>query len=432
MLSILAMAVAVVMLPAATAGSAPKTPAPGKNFSLVVETSEPRGFDDTSYEVTLTNLTGTQQVGSANIDFPAQLAITGEPRIGSTPVERVGQQLQPRNLDLPPGASVTITLGLRMPCVGPTGTWTAVAKQSNDFSGSGNDLTLAPTGNRLVTGVEGSCKLRFRDQPASARENAAITSAAFDPGGDPVTVETLDATGVPTVAFGGSVRIFSAPVGSAPGGSPLATVTAVDGVAPFADISIAASGNYRLHANADGLVDADASSSFQIVDVANSCAPGPGNCKAEVGNATLDGTVTEGDGLALLSLNLGVDPMSSTGCAGYVPPGPNYFEFELFDVTGTKTITLSYTKAEMKGRGPSSLEVCFASPQSFVAKDGSLAPAFDYDGPGPGTTGFAGLLPDCPVSPAGPCVLDRATSPGGAGATITAFAPASLGDPRTH
>ncbi len=91
----------------------------------------------------------------------------------------------------------------------------------------------------------------------------------------------------------------------------------------------------------------------------------------------------------------------------------------------------------MKNRSPSSLEICFAvpGPDGFVAKNGSPAPPFDYDGDSAtgtgGNEGFAGLLPNCPQTPVAPCVLSRTGTSGG-GAIITAFAPASLGDPRLH
>jgi hypothetical protein len=301
------------------------------------------------------------------------------------------------------------------------------AKQSNDFSGSGNDLTQ--TGDVPVTALTGSCKLRFRAQPASAREREFITSVPFDKAGAPVSVETLDATGVFTKSFNGTVSVFSAPVGSPPGGNALGSGTAVDGVATISGISIAASGDYNLYAKAAGVTDSDASSAFQIVDLATPCTQG--NCKAQLGAATLTGTVSEGSGLALLTQNLGIDPLKAPGCAGYEAPTTDYFEFQLFGVAGTKTVVLSYSKAAMKGRGPSSLEVCFAALEVFKAKDGLDAQAFDYDGPGPGTTGFAGLLPDCPLTPPGPCVVDRSPT-GGGGASITAFVPDALGDPRMH
>ena len=100
-------------------------------------------------------------------------------------------------------------------------------------------------------------------------------------------------------------------------------------------------------------------------------------------------------------------------------------------MTGVKTIVIEYTKGAMKRRSPSSLEVCWGSPQGFQAKNGLPAPAFDYDGdPANGDEGFAGLLPDCPLDPPGPCVSDRSPLPGG-GATITATDP-SAGDPRMH
>jgi hypothetical protein len=52
------------------AGSAQGAPKQGKDFSMVVKSSEPRGFTDHAYTITLKNETGTQQMGSADVTLP--------------------------------------------------------------------------------------------------------------------------------------------------------------------------------------------------------------------------------------------------------------------------------------------------------------------------------------------------------------------------
>ena len=92
--------------------------------------------------------------------------------------------------------------------------------------------------------------------------------------------------------------------------------------------------------------------------------------------ASLTGTDVTGDGSALLSLKLGVNPLSSTGCIGYTPPGGrtgnDYYEFRLFQAEADTTFVMQYSKAAMGKRTPSSLEACFAAPGPVVRRQGRL------------------------------------------------------------
>ena len=124
LLTIGALALAATALPVATAGSVPKPkPAPGKLYSFVVERHEPKGFTDHAYTMTLANHTGTQQLGSADIGLPAALAILRDPsdlplisldRPGTWTLN--GSTLELRNLGVPAGESVTVTIEAQMPC----------------------------------------------------------------------------------------------------------------------------------------------------------------------------------------------------------------------------------------------------------------------------------------------------------------------------
>ena len=415
----------LVLAAAAALPAAPALGAPSKPFRMDVESPQWAGVTDASYAVTLKNETKTQELGSADITVPEQITIVDRNGIAGS-----GNVLELRNLALPPGGSATITLGLRMPCVAGSYDWSVRAKQSNDLSGfPGNDL--GPVSGTRSTTVQGSCGLRYVDQPAGAEKGAQIRAAAFVPTSTRlVTVEALDGSPAPQRLnwFTGTIDLrLVQPTAGVLTPSPASGAT-VGGLASFPDLSIDRSGNYNLRASttAAGFTGVD-SNPFQVIDDVGDCSAS--NCKAQVAGRQSTSTLTGAavTGFALLSLNLGTPPE----CAGYTPPTSDYYEFQLVGTAGDKTVLASFSKAAMKsfGGGHSALEICFAAPQSFTATTGPPA-AFDYDGdPGNGAEGFVGLLPDCAATPAGPCILDRASA-GGGGAEVLFFVPAAWGDPR--
>jgi hypothetical protein len=421
--------VAVVALLAAALPTAPAAAAPNKPFAMdVAPTIEWAGVTDGAYSVTLTNQTATQELGSADIAIPTAFTVVGAPSSGAV---TSGNVLQLRNLDLQPGGSVTVTLGLRMPCVAGDYSWGVEAKQSNDFSGPPGNALGPISGNRVTT-VRGNCKLRFVDQPASAEKNAQIRADAFQPtSAHLVTVEAIDGSPSPQrlTWFTGTIDVRL--VQSGPGKltpSP-ASSAATAGLVSFGSLAIDESGNYNLRAttSAAGFSAGD-SATFQVIGVVERCRPS--DCRAQIAGAdttsTLLGTPTAGDGFALLSLELGTVPV----CAGYTPATGDFYEFGLSGVTADKTIVAAFGRAAVKkAGGQSKLEICFAAPQAFGAKTGPAVP-FDYDGDSAnGDEGFVGLLPDCPRTPTGPCILGRGPT-GGSGAELRFFVPAAWGDPR--
>ena len=105
----------------------------------------PAGMTIEHFTVTLRNDTKTQKLGSANVTPPQGFTVTSTPTVdrGTLLAPLPDGTLRLRDLYVAPGKTVTLTLDLRLPCVtGPaTFAWTIDAKQSNDYNGTGNDLT---------------------------------------------------------------------------------------------------------------------------------------------------------------------------------------------------------------------------------------------------------------------------------------------------
>jgi hypothetical protein len=400
----------------------------------------PAGMTIPSFTMTLRNDTGTQQLGSANVTVPATFAIASAPTVDrGTLLAPSGNTLRLRNLDVAPGGTVTVALDLRLPCVsGPaTYAWAAQVKQSNDFNGTGNDLTPPPAA-AFQNVVTGACALRYvaGGAPAGAVKDQQIRADAFQPvGADLVSVEAVDGR---SPALAERLGWFSGPVALALGetiypgqlvGSP-DPVFASAGVARFSTASITAAGVYTLRASttAGGFAAGDPralSAAFQIVDVAGACAA---ICSATLGATSITGAAGTDTGLVLLSRNVGPDP----SCAGYRPPVADaWYEFQV-TAQRDKTIVVNYTKPQIRAlKNAGALEICFATPgpDPFPTKNGAAAP-FDYDGDG-AAEGFVGLLPNCPATRTHACVTERGNLKGG-GAFIEFFVPSDLGDPRYH
>jgi hypothetical protein len=444
------MVVVVAALFATLVLAAPAAAVPSKPYSVAFSATPvppgvsipgamPAGMTIANFTVTLRNDTRTQELGSANVKPPAGFTIVPTP---STPSVNRGNLIAPladgtqqlRDLNLAPGESVTLTLDLQLPCPSGSYAWTMSAKQSNDYNGTGNDLTN-PSPSARTNVVTGACALRFvaGATPAGAGKNLQIRADAYQPDSlDLVSVEAVDGR---APALAQRLTWFTGAIALALGDTDYpgqlvqsGPISAGAGVASFSTLSITAAGVYTLRAStgAAGFATGDPRSEspeFTIVDVVSQCAT---LCAASLGATKITGGPGAA-GILVLSSNLGENPT----CAGYVPPiGSSWYEFEL-TAQRVKTILITYTKSQMKVlKNASALEVCLSTPlgEPFTAKNGPAAP-YDYDGDG-SLEGFIGLLPTCGAGP-GPCVSDRSPVSGG-GASIEFVVPPEIGDPRYH
>jgi hypothetical protein len=103
-----------------------------------------------------------------------------------------------RNLNLPPGGMITVTLAATTPPLSTPGCttnqpcfWSDEAKQSNDFSGTGNDLNPDSTSAYgTVTNSTASCPKKQGCSTALADGGTAAGSPTGSPGSVSVTINT--------------------------------------------------------------------------------------------------------------------------------------------------------------------------------------------------------------------------------------------------
>jgi hypothetical protein len=179
--------------------------------------------------------------------------------------------------------------------------------------------------------------LAFVTQPSATAARGAITPA--------VRVQVVDHEGRPVTSSAASVSLA---LGANPGGGTLAgtlTVTAVGGIATFADLSIDRHGNgYTLSATSNDLETAE-SAPFEITANAVTTFSGPsatgtGMVTVSFSGGGLDCTFVE---TALLGRPPGADPMPSEAPPRLVfPHGMLHFEVGGCDPGAELTFTVTY------------------------------------------------------------------------------------------
>src|SRR5262245_60971763 len=319
--------------------AAPAFAAKRKNYSASISATTAFGGNSVTLSITITNLVTSQQnLGSANVTIPSGFTFVAfgaqTPPPGKTwlPPVLSGNVIQLRNPGpsdsnaLSPGQSLTAQVTVITPCPPNTSyTWVTKAKQSNDFSGNGNDFTRVGSDPSVTVTVGCPDHVAFGQQPTGTIAGQTI-NAGLNPAG--VTVRVEDAIGQlvtnSTAAVG--VSIASGP-GTLFG---TASVNAVGGVATFSDLAIDQAGTYTLLAQSAPLTSAT-SNSFAITGVAGKCDQTP--CGTATGVHATAEDVTVGSvnvpvgtclGVCFVSLDEGTGAFCDGPCAGntiiLVPP----------------------------------------------------------------------------------------------------------------
>jgi hypothetical protein len=148
--AVIAVALAVAVLPAAGISAS------GKPFSASISPPSAPAGSTLPYSYGITNLAGTQPLGSAHITIPSGWSVDPNSVAASGPAgktwsadvnpatSQIEVDAQTQGDRLANGQTVTVTFSATVGCAAPTPSpWPIAVKQSNNFLGSGNDFALS-------------------------------------------------------------------------------------------------------------------------------------------------------------------------------------------------------------------------------------------------------------------------------------------------
>jgi hypothetical protein len=360
LVTILSLVMAAVPV-AATGGS-------GAAYRADIAPAGAKAGTSKSLVVTVTQLSGShdKKARSVRVTAPDGIEITGaSAKKGSTDVSVSSSASSATVTSIPfsgAGQTATITLQVAIPCgVGGTKTWTVVAKNSQDFSGSAT-LTQDPA-SQLSTSIS-RCSLAFVEQPVDAARDTVITSVTADPSGTPIKVRLRDGNGDPASQAGVTISVAIVSGTGDPGaslGGDTSDPTNSNGVATFAPTIDGSANGYRLIATASGIIDSDPSSAFDIDDVAVVCS---GSCSGTSSQGATTATVGASSSGGTLTFSLGegaVDCNNKTNLWYKSTSAP--VEWNVTQGTGRTTVEIELDRSAVTK--PFLLyEVCFSSPES--------------------------------------------------------------------
>ena len=366
------------------------------------------------FNISLTNESSRQDLGSANITVPTGLTPLSVSGLNKGTATVSGDLIELRSLDIDPQQAREFSVFTTPPppeCSPVSYVWGIQAQESSDFQGDSDDYFAVDPNSQLTTTVStGSCYLAFVAEPQDAQRLSGISSQAANPGGPPieVAVESGGST-VPLTGVGISLAFTS---GTGTANATLAgTVSAFtsSGLASFSYPSTSSSGlGYTLTATAapsNWSIAPGTSTPFDVFDFLTTCTASA-TCTGTASNSSTAGTQgattssvsSSGGSGGLLEISV---LTTQIYCSGYTAASATV----LSDVTGTggtATVTLEIGKALVDAspnNGASFYQVCIQFPTSSGIK---------FTGPsGPVAPGDAGLLPDCSSTTPAPCVSTR-------------------------
>ena len=360
----LVLALATVVIAVASAQAAP---ALKKNYTVSITPGLAAPGSTGSYTLTLTNSGGSQSLGSANIEVPSgftDVAVISPSMPGWSMSKSNPQEIQWRagtssNAIQPGGAKSTATLTVTAASHGSFSgtcsstspwTWTSAAKQSNDFSGTGNDFT--PTADASLT----VAALAFTTQPVQTLSKAILPAVE-------VTLQDDCGTTLSSVPGDVGVSLGNNPSeGTLSGGTPQALSSG--GVATFKGLTIDASGvGYTLLATPGSSLNIDPSapsSPFNIIDTLCTHIGGSPTCTASNPNTTVSVPVPAGSAQTALSVGNPTEPPRRCPTTGTLTQVGSVVTIapQSYPTRATVSVTLVYAASVATTPGTSSYVVC--------------------------------------------------------------------------
>lgn len=334
--------------------------------------------------------------------------------------------------------TVTVTTPASAGC---NTTWATEVKQSNDFSGSGNDFNV----NSVSTPTTGSDSLVWTVDAADVQVKTPMVNSAVSPASAP-KVSVLDPCGHVDTSYNQTITATDA--STDPADTPTAisfAVAASAGVATFPAISYTNYGyDHTLQATAPGTQCNNTCDSalFHVYQVLVPCST-DGTTTCGTKNPVFDGgnttglTVTGGADKTPANLTIDVAPpnvdLGTCNQPTNLPLEPAIGKVVSLNVgTRTKTGVLEITKNffnQNPNNGTPFMDICLDVPANtlptFQDKFGQTVPRTVTIGTTT-TTYTSGLLQDCSTLVGPPCVSNRKKNAGNEFITFTLPA----GDPR--
>jgi hypothetical protein len=411
------------------------------DYALVTSPATATGSSPTRFDLALTNASSPGlNLGSAKFRAPPGFKVLKAwlPRGARGRVTVAGSVVALRRLGLESSATLHVRVTATAParCKVYSSTWGSAAWEGENFNVRG--LIRDNARSISKTTVKGPCALRFVTEPATAIAAQHITGAAGDPSGTPVAVEIVDGKGKVVRSSRASVTIGirDNPTGATLRGTR--TVRAVHGVARFVDLSLSTPGNgYRLRASSPRLPSAS-SRPFDVGSTVATCAQNQ-ICQTKLSTTASSFAITaraDPGAPNAGTLSESVDVGTPLECSGYTQEDSHWWDFSMSSANRSKIITYTIKVPLIPLSGTleailNETQACFGALAEFTTKSGLPAPARVLPD---GSSGFIGLLPDCPV-PTGPCVVSRQStldlsSPIGFDIVLTLYVPEGLaGDP---
>ena len=394
-----------------------------------------------SFAVTLQNTTPQQSFASAEVRLPTgRLAAPSATAPGAaawdvTPVSTATEDVYLLTAGsapaIAPGERLTLTFAVTASTpTGPLQLATRV-KQSNDFSGEGNDFAGDPAAVTVLIGHGAAAALAWVTQPSTVQVTGSqVVASGFTPRlvmCPAPQVRIVDSAGraVTDATLNGTTVTLSNPASSLTPATVTATTTA--GLATFGNAGCTSGitgrsvGTGLTTRATAGTLTSPLSSAFDVRAVWGDCTgsscsvsglAGPGSTAAGLVGSGKRGT---GGEPLLFDLSASTTWQAAFGAACDPDPGTGDAVNGFRDVTTVeldgydKVVELRWSKQAVQwatNNGAKKWDVCFAALYPFTAATGPVTVAHE------GQTWFVGALQPCSVVTAGPCLISLGRNAG--------------------